>query len=337
LKTKDTTLLPIKSTTMALNRSMKMKENVSNGESDEDENEMRREMDPAVGVCSICKTSKEKADYTTIQWKRFRSSVHPPKFRDCKRKRQEKNGWKSSQGGAGTESGIIKKARRKARGGDDPIPRACSICMIPKTWDHFSTRKIWKAAGKGLAEGKCKDCEQKERLDELNRTLGCNPTDTDTTRMCSSCDQPKEMSSSFTNKEWKKQSGKSKRNACHASGDGKESSEQVTEDTSKTSSDSDSDAPLFLIDRIGSTGNPHSDVNEAEKKRSHEAETSDLAERATKKPRLEETERALPIERACSMCKVRKTREYFSKTKWKAAGKGLEDGKCKVCVDADSI
>lgn len=64
--------------------------------------------------------------------------------------------------------------------------------------------------------------------------------------MCSSCGQPKETSS-VTNEELKKLTGKSNSDACHASGDGKES-EQVTA-TSMTCYNSDADAPLFLIEQ----------------------------------------------------------------------------------------
>ncbi|KAL7438694.1 hypothetical protein ACHAXM_006577 [Skeletonema potamos] len=87
-----------------------------------------------------------------------------------------------------------------------------------------------------------------------------------------------------------------------------------------------------IFDRTGSTGNPPSDVSEAEKKRSHEAETSVLVERAKKKPRLQETGRARPIaiERVCSACMILKTKEHFSMTQWKAAGKALkmENARC---------
>jgi hypothetical protein len=130
---------------MVLDRSMK--ENISNGVSDEDE--MQVKIDAAHGVCSICKTSKKKKNYTTIKWRRFSSGDIPPKCRDCQHKRQEKAGWKRKGGheaGAGTDG--------KARGGDDPIARACSTCLIQKTREHYSNRK-WKAAGKGSTNARC--------------------------------------------------------------------------------------------------------------------------------------------------------------------------------------
>eukprot|EP00984_Skeletonema_dohrnii_P007174 scaffold2589_cov197-Skeletonema_dohrnii-CCMP3373.AAC.2 len=190
------TALTHQTSTMAINSSMK---EVSNGESDEDKS---KKMNPSVGVCSICNTSKKKDDYTTIQWKRFSSSDKPlPKCRDCQQKRDEKAGFLSSTANAAKK----KQHGRMARGGSDnvPITRACSKCMIRKRREHFSKKK-WVAAGRGLAEGKCKDCEQKP-LDEL--------------RVCSSCEKPKEeycFSFPDNDKEWKKQADKSKCTACIA-------------------------------------------------------------------------------------------------------------------------
>ena len=74
----------------------------------------------------------------------------------------------------------------------------CTVCSTKKTRLCFS-KKQWKATGRVPAEGKCKDCVQKE-IDTLYEQIGYNPA----TRICSTCDQAKERSS-YSKKEWKKQ------------------------------------------------------------------------------------------------------------------------------------
>ena len=102
---------------------------------------------------------------------------------------------------AGFLSSTVSKAKTDQKlarggGGNVPITRACSNCMTQKRREYFSVKK-WVAAGKGLAEGNCKDCEQKLLL----------------LRMCSSCEKRKEKYC-FHGKEWKKQADKSKCNTC---------------------------------------------------------------------------------------------------------------------------
>ena len=83
----------------------------------------------------------------------------------------------------------------------------CTVCSTKKTRLCFS-KKQWKATGRVPAEGKCKDCVQKE-IDTLYEQIGYNPA----TRVCSTCDQTKERSS-YSKKEWKKQTAKSTCNNC---------------------------------------------------------------------------------------------------------------------------
>lgn len=83
----------------------------------------------------------------------------------------------------------------------------CTVCSTKKTRLCFS-KKQWKATGRVPADGKCKDCVQKG-IDTLYKQIGYNPA----TRICSTCDQAKERSS-FSKKEWKKQTAKSTCNNC---------------------------------------------------------------------------------------------------------------------------
>lgn len=83
----------------------------------------------------------------------------------------------------------------------------CTVCSTKKTRLCFS-KKQWKATGRVPAEGKCKECVQRG-IDKLYEQIGYNPA----TRICSTCDQAKERSS-YSKKEWKKQTAKSTCNNC---------------------------------------------------------------------------------------------------------------------------